>query len=126
MMVRGIRGAITVDHDEKGEIKSAALSLFQEILVQNQLSPSDISCVFITATPDISSVFPAEAIREREDFRYVPILCAQEIDVKGAMPRCVRMLVLAMTRCEPQEIKHVYLRGAQSLRQDLYEERKTQ
>ncbi|NSW76605.1 MAG: chorismate mutase [Candidatus Atribacteria bacterium] len=126
MMVRGIRGAITVDHDEKDEIKSATLNLFQAILVQNQLSPSDISCVFITATPDISSVFPAEAIREIEDFRYVPVLCAQEIDVKGAMPRCVRMLVLAMTRCEPREIKHVYLRGAQRLRQDLCEERKTQ
>lgn len=125
MVVRGIRGAITVDHDEKDEIKSATLNLFQEILVQNQLSPSDISCIFITATPDISSVFPAEAIREREDFRYVPVLCAQEIDVKGAMPRCVRMLVLAMTRRGPQEIKHVYLRGAQSLRQDLCEERKT-
>lgn len=125
MVVRGIRGAITVDHDEKDEIKSATLNLFQEILVQNRLSPSDISCVFITATPDLSSVFPAEAIREREDFRYVPVLCAQEIDVKGAMPRCVRMLVLAMTRCEPQEIKHVYLRNARSLRQDLCEDRKT-
>ncbi|MEN3185561.1 MAG: chorismate mutase [Atribacterota bacterium] len=123
MMVRGIRGAITVDHDEKDQIKSATLSLFREILIQNQLAPSDISCVFITATPDLSSVFPAEAIREQEDFRYVPVLCAQEIDVKGAIPKCVRMLVLAVTQRYPHEIKHVYLRDAQSLRQDLCKER---
>ncbi|MGC8778048.1 MAG: chorismate mutase [Candidatus Caldatribacteriaceae bacterium] len=125
MTIRGIRGAITVDHDEKEEIKSATLGLFQEILVKNELSPLDISCVFITATSDLTSVFPAEAIREREDFRYIPVICAQEMEVQRAMPRCIRMLVLAMTELAPQEIHHVYLKEARNLRRDLLKERET-
>jgi chorismate mutase len=124
MAVRGIRGAITVDHDEKEEIKNATLDLFREILAKNKLSPADVSCVFITATADLSAVFPAEAIREQEDFRYIPVICAQEIEVKGAMPRCIRMLVLAMTGMAPHEVRHVYLKEAQNLRKDLLEGRK--
>lgn len=125
MMIRGIRGAITVDHDEKEEIKRATLELFQEILGKNTLSPGDISCIVITATPDLFSAFPAEAIREKEDFRYIPVICAQEIAVRGSLPRCIRMLVLAMTERAPHEIHHVYLKEARSLRQDLCEGEKT-
>ncbi len=118
-MIRGIRGAITVKQDTKEEIKQATLELFERILIENKLSRDDVSCVFITATSDLSSVFPAEAIREKEDFRYIPVICAQEIEVKGAMPRCIRMLVLASTPIPPEEIHHIYLREAQNLRQDL-------
>ncbi len=120
-VVRGIRGAITVDRDEREEIKQASLELFTQILTENELSPDDIAGVFITATPDLRSVFPAEVIREQECFRYVPILCAQEMDVEGALQKCIRMLVLAHTPKGPREVRHVYLRGAQSLRKDLYQ-----
>ncbi|MGQ9473617.1 MAG: chorismate mutase [Candidatus Caldatribacteriaceae bacterium] len=125
MVTRGIRGATTVAHDDREEIKYATLELFQEILKRNNLVPSDIACVFITVTSDLSSVFPAEAIREKENFRYVPVMCAQEIEVRGSLPRCIRMMVLAMTNLSPQEISHVYLREAQNLRKDLLMKEKT-
>lgn len=121
-MVRGIRGATTVERDEQEEVKRASLELFTSILTANGLFPEDVVGIFITATPDLTSVFPAEAIREQEPFRYIPILCAQEMDVRGALKRCIRMLVLAYTSREPQEIRHVYLRDARMLRQDLVEE----
>lgn len=125
MVTRGIRGATTVSHDDKEEIKYATLELFQEILKRNDLAPSDIACVFITVTSDLSSVFPAEAIREKEDFRYIPVMCAQEVEVRGSLSRCIRMMVLAMTNLSPQEIHHVYLREAQILRKDLLMKEKT-
>lgn len=121
-IVRGIRGAITVTHDEAEEVQSASLELFTAILAENHLSPEDVVGVFITATPDLHSAFPAEAIRRQESFRFIPILCAQEMDVQGALKRCIRMLVLAYTSQHPQEIRHVYLRDARLLRQDLVEE----
>ncbi|MEN3184667.1 MAG: chorismate mutase [Atribacterota bacterium] len=120
-VVRGIRGATTVECDERETIKRASLELFTSILNENGLSPEDVVGVFITATPDLRAVFPAEGIREQEPFRYVPILCAQEMDVHGALEKCIRMLVLAYTAKNPQEIRHVYLRDARFLRRDLME-----
>lgn len=120
--VRGIRGAITVARDEREEIQKASLELFTSILAENGLFPEDIVGVFITATPDLRAAFPAEVIREQESFRYIPILCAQEMDVQGALKQCIRMLVLAYTSKNPQEIRHVYLRDARILREDLMEE----
>lgn len=107
--------------DERETIKRASLELFTSILNENGLSPEDVVGVFITATPDLRAVFPAEGIREQEPFRYVPILCAQEMDVHGALEKCIRMLVLAYTAKNPQEIRHVYLRDARFLRRDLVE-----
>ncbi|MGQ9622635.1 MAG: chorismate mutase [Candidatus Caldatribacteriaceae bacterium] len=118
-VLRGIRGATTVERDEREEIRNASFELFTQMLSENGLSPDDIAGVLITVTPDIHSAFPAEVIREREDFRYIPMLCAQEMEVEGAPERCIRMLVLAYTAQGPREIRHVYLRGAQSLRRDL-------
>ncbi len=118
-ILRGIRGATTVERDEREEVRNASFELFTRMLSENDLSPDDIAGVLITATPDIRSTFPAEVIREREDFRYIPILCAQEMEVEGAPARCIRMLILAYTMQRPKEIHHVYLRGAQSLRRDL-------
>lgn len=108
-----------MDRDEREEIRRASLELFASILAENELSPEDVVSVFITATPDLRATFPAEVIREQKPFQYIPILCAQEIDVQEALGRCIRMLVLAYTSKKPQEIRHVYLRGARSLRKDL-------
>lgn len=111
-----------MEYDEREEIKRASLELFATILGENGLSPEDVVGVFITATPDLQAVFPAEGIREQEPFRYIPILCAQEMSVQGALKRCIRMLVLAYTSRSPQEIRHVYLKNARLLRKDLTED----
>ncbi|HXL01610.1 MAG TPA: chorismate mutase [Candidatus Atribacteria bacterium] len=117
--VRGIRGATTVEQDDKEEIKKATKELFDLLLRENDIFPSEIVGVFITATPDLHSTFPAEVIREREEFRYVPLLCTQEMKVEGALEKCIRLLVLAYTDKNQTDIHHLYLGKASSLREDL-------
>jgi chorismate mutase len=119
MGVRGIRGAITVDEDTPDQIRAAARELMEEILQRNQITNFDdvISAVF-TTTHDLTSAFPAEAARAI-GMSFVPLLCAQEIPVPGAMPRCLRILLHVNTNVSPRDIEHVYLRDAQRLRPDL-------
>jgi chorismate mutase len=117
--VRGLRGATTVERDDKEEIKQAVEELFNLLLKENGISPQEVVGVFITATPDLHSTFPAQAIREKEEFRYIPLICAQEIEVKGALEKCIRLLTLAYTDKEPADIRHLYLRKASFLREDL-------
>lgn len=119
MGVRGIRGAITVDEDTPDNIRSAARELMEEILRRNQITDFDqvISAVF-TTTQDLVSAFPAEAARAI-GMNFVPLLCAQEIPVPNAMPRCLRILLHVNTELAPKDVEHVYLRDARKLRPDL-------
>jgi len=119
MRVRGIRGAINVETDSPAEILSATRELLQEILSSNGLDQFDeiVSAIF-TTTPDLTSAFPAEAARGL-GMQHVPLLCASEIDVPSAMPRCIRVLLHVYTDRSPEEIVHVYLRDAQQLRPDV-------
>jgi chorismate mutase len=71
-----------------------------------------------TATPDLTSEFPAAAAR-RVGISDVPLLCATEIAVVGAIGRCIRVLMHLYTKREAAELKHVYLRDARGLRTDL-------
>ncbi|MCD6155760.1 MAG: chorismate mutase [Candidatus Atribacteria bacterium] len=120
MLIRGIRGAVVVSSDEPFQVKKATLELFETILKKNLLNVEDVAAVFITITPDIQSVFPAEAIREQEKFRYVPIMCAQEAQVAGGLQRCIRIMVLANTPFDQETVRHVYLGEAKNLRKDLF------
>ncbi|MEI6540267.1 MAG: chorismate mutase [Planctomycetota bacterium] len=119
MAVRGVRGATTVETDEAALIHAAARELMEEILRRNQIADFDdvISAVF-TTTQDLVSAFPAEAARAI-GMNQVPLLCATEIPVAGAMPRCIRVLLHINSDRTPKEIEHVYLREAQKLRPDL-------
>jgi chorismate mutase len=117
--VRGIRGAISVDADTPAEVLAATRELLEAILSSNGLGEYDdiISAVF-TTTPDLTSAFPAEAARGL-GMNHVPLLCASEIAVAGAMPRCIRVLLHVNTDRSPEEIVHVYLRDARKLRPDM-------
>jgi len=117
-MVRGLRGATTVDTDTAAQVMERSQELMREILARNQLVEDDIVSVVFTATPDVTSIFPATAIREI-GFGAVPLLCASEIAVPGAMPLCIRVLLHVYTTRSRDEIHHVYLHGAQGLRDDL-------
>lgn len=119
MAVRGVRGATTVEADDAALIHAAARELMEEILRRNQIADFDdvISAVF-TTTVDLVSAFPAEAARAI-GMNQVPLLCATEIPVVGAMPRCIRVLLHINSDRTPKEIEHVYLREAQKLRPDL-------
>ena len=117
--MRGVRGAITVETDETGEILAAARELLEAILTANPtLRPQDIAAVFFTATADLSAAFPAQAARQM-GWTAVPMICAAEIPVPGSLPKCVRVMLLWNTDLPQNEIRHCYLRGAVSLRPDL-------
>ena len=119
MTVRGIRGAISVDADDPDQIRSATRELIEAILERNEISDFDdvMSAVF-TTTPDLTSCFPAEAARSI-GMTTVPLLCAAEIPVQGAMPLCIRILLHVNSERKPADIEHVYLREAQKLRPDM-------
>jgi chorismate mutase len=116
--VRAIRGATQLDHDDREHLLASVDELIRAILEQNRLHTDDLISMMLTSTPDLRSEFPAVAARAL-GIGDVPLLCAQEIDVEGALPRVIRVMVHATTDLARSEIRHVYLRGAASLRRDL-------
>ena len=118
LMVRGLRGATTVDEDTVAQVTERSQELMRRLMEDNGLAEDDIVSVLFTATADVVSIFPATAIREI-GFGAVPLLCAAEIAVPGAMPLCIRVLLHVYTSRTRDEIHHVYLHGAQGLRDDL-------
>lgn len=118
MLLRGIRGATTVTEDRADEIMLASKELLKEIVSQNDIDIEQVASVLFTVTPDIKSAFPAQAARAM-GWQMVPLLCFQEIEVEGALDRCIRVLLHVNTEKSQREIKHVYLREAKKLRQDL-------
>ena len=118
MAVRAVRGAIQVDADERDQVLEASTELLTAVLERNQLRSEDLISVLFTATPDLTSEFPAYAARMM-GITDVPLLCASEIDVPGAMPRVLRLLAHVETDLPRVNIRHVYLRGAAGLRTDL-------
>ena len=120
LMVRGLRGATTVDEDSVEQVTQRSQELILRLMERNDLTEDDIVSVLFTATADVTSIFPATAIREI-GFGAVPLLCAAEIAVPGAMPLCIRVLLHVHSTKTRDEIHHVYLHGARTLRDDLPE-----
>jgi chorismate mutase len=117
MKLRALRGAITVDANEAEAILSATEELMREVMDRNALDPQDmVSCIF-TCTRDLDAEFPAVAARNL-GLSTVPLLCAHEIDVPGALPRVIRLLLHCYADPDTPA-KHVYLREAEALRRDL-------
>ena len=118
MAVRAVRGATQVEQDDRQEILDATTELLAAVLERNALSSEDLISVVFTATPDLTSEFPAYAARQM-GITDVPLLCATEIAVPGAMPRVLRLLAHVDTDLPRADVRHVYLRGAAALRTDL-------
>lgn len=119
MVVRGVRGAITVTENSEQQILDATRELLLEIVRINEIMPEDISGVFITSTTDLNATFPAKAIRYIEGWEMVPLMCSQELEVPGSLPLCIRLMVFTNTHKLQHEMNHVYLRDAVRLRPDL-------
>lgn len=96
----------------------AVTELLSEILVRNDVSLEELVSIFFTATPDLHSAFPAAAARGI-GLADVPLMCAQELDITGAMEKVIRVMLHVQTDTPRSEIKHVYLRGAEALRKDI-------
>lgn len=118
MAVRAVRGAIQVDVDDRDAILEGTAELVREVLDRNGLSSEDVISIVFTATPDLTADFPAYAARQM-GLTDVPLMCAMEIAVPGAMPRVLRLLAHVETDRKRADILHVYLRGAAALRTDL-------
>ncbi len=116
--VRAFRGAITAAANEREAILEATVELLEALTGQNALGPDDVISAVFTVTEDLDAVFPAGAAR-RIGWSQVPLLCAREIPVPGALGRCIRILLHAETALVRSEIHHVYLREATRLRPDL-------
>lgn len=116
--VRAIRGATQVEADERDLILDAVAEMLHAVMERNEVRREDLISVILTATPDLRSEFPAYAVRQL-GITDVPLLCAAEIDVPGAMPRVLRLLAHVETDRSRAELRHPYLRGAAALRTDL-------
>jgi chorismate mutase len=116
--VRALRGATTVDADVPEQIAAATVELLTEMFDRNGVDHDDLISIWFTATEDIVSAFPATGARTI-GLGDVPLLCAREIPVPGSMPRCIRVLAHLATERTRDQLHHVYLRDAASLRDDL-------
>ncbi|HEX5017505.1 MAG TPA: chorismate mutase [Actinomycetes bacterium] len=117
-MIRAVRGATQLTADDPEEMADAVVELLSEMLARNDLSTDELVSVIFTSTPDLRSTFPAAAARTLE-IGDVPLICAQELNVEGALPRVVRVMAHVMLDRPRKDVAHVYLRGAEVLRQDL-------
>lgn len=118
MPCRGVRGATTADANTREAILKATLQLLALMIRQNDIHPEDVASAIFTVTKDLDAEFPALAARQL-GWLNVALLCGYELDVPGALPRCIRVLVHWNTSKSADEIVHVYVKGAANLRPDL-------
>ncbi|WP_431946489.1 chorismate mutase [Actinacidiphila sp. bgisy167] len=118
MAVRAVRGAVQLERDDAEHMHERVAELITAILERNGLAVDDLISMWFTATPDLHSDFPAVAARKL-GITDVPLICAQELDITGAMPRVVRILAHVESPLPKEEIAHVYLGAAAALRKDI-------
>ena len=118
MYCRGIRGATTVEQNDREAILEATGELLQAIIRRNELRTEDIASVLFTVTDDLDAVFPAVAARSL-GWTEVPLMCAREIPVANSLGKCIRVLLHVNTTRSAAEMQHVYMRRAVSLRPEF-------
>ena len=122
MYCRGIRGATTVEHNDREEILAATTELLELLIRGNDLRAEDVASAIFTVTEDLDAEFPALAARSL-GWTEVALMCAREIPVPGSLGKCIRILLHVNTTRSAGEIQHVYIRGAVNLRPRVNEKR---
>lgn len=117
--VRAIRGATTVEVNTKEAMRDAVSELLTDIETRNLLDYDDVISVIFTVTTDLDAVFPAAIARERSQWENVPLLDIQQMQVRGSLEKCIRVLIYLNTAKPQSEMYHSYLRKAENLRPDL-------
>nr|WP_206155698.1 chorismate mutase [Caldanaerobacter subterraneus] len=115
--IKVIRGAITTENTREDIFKDTVI-LIEEIMRRNGLKKENLISIFFSATKDLTAAYPAEAVRKEMEFDDVPMMCFQEMEVNGSLPKCIRVAIFTNID-EKQEVKHVYLKEAKNLRPDL-------
>jgi chorismate mutase len=118
MLVRGIRGATTVDENAREDIISRTREMLEALIRRNNIQVEDVVSAIFSVTDDVNAEFPAVAAREL-GWMYTPLMCTREIPVPGSLKKCIRVLIHVNTEKQQHEIIHVYLYGAEKLRPDL-------
>ena len=116
--MRSIRGATTVETNDRQAILSATGEMLAAIFERNGVAADDVISIQFTATSDLTAAYPAEAARQLGVTR-AGLCCYQEMRVDGSLPMCVRALVYVESEKPQRDMEHVYLRGAVGLRSDL-------
>ncbi|HZG72195.1 MAG TPA: chorismate mutase [Chondromyces sp.] len=125
-MIRGVRGAVTIENNQEHEMIEATDLLVREMISQNNIKPEDVSSIFISVTEDLDAAFPAKALRKIPGWVYVPVMCMREIPVPGSLPKCIRVMMHVETELAQEKVQHVYLKEAVRLRPDLQQSSGTQ
>jgi chorismate mutase len=115
--LRGIRGATTVTHNTESDILKETQILFQQMIDANNLNEDDVPSIIFSSTADLTAVHPAKAARML-GWTTTALMGMQEIEIDGMLPRCIRILVHWHTDTPPQDVRHIYLNEAVSLRPD--------
>lgn len=117
MMCRGVRGATTASANTKAAINDATEEMLRALVDTNDIDVDSIAAASFFVTPDLNAEYPASVARRRLGWTYVALTDSVAIDVPYGLPMCIRVLVLVNTEKRSEEIKNVYLRGAENLRQ---------
>lgn len=116
-ILRGLRGATTASANTRDAILDATEELIRALQDANGFKPGDVESAIFTSSPDLTAEYPARAAR-RLGWDSVPLLGASEVAVPDGLQRCIRLLLHVYTTRPPGELKHIYLRGAATLRPD--------
>jgi len=115
MICRGIRGATTVELNDREAILAATTELLHMLIERNDIKPEDVASAIFTLTEDLDAEFPALAARYL-GWTEVALICMREIPVPGSLKFCIRILLHVNTNRSASEIQHVYIKGAVNLR----------
>ncbi|RFB16970.1 chorismate mutase [Bacillus sp. HNG] len=118
-MIRGIRGATTIENNNKQEILDATEKLLRDMISENKIDAEDVAQIVFSVTDDIDAAFPAAAARQIDGWSFVPVMSMREIPVPGSLPMCIRVMMTVNTTAKQEEIQHIYQGGAVVLRPDL-------
>ena len=116
--IQALRGATTLEDDTREQVVERTTALLREMMGRNSVTKDDLVSIVFTATDDIHTEFPAAAARGM-GLGDVPLLCARELDIDGAIDKCIRILMHFYTDIGASELRHVYLERAKPLRTDL-------
>lgn len=118
-MIRGFRGATTVNENNEKEMLAETKRLILTMVETNEIQPDDISHVLFSLTTDLNATFPAKVSREIDGWKHVPVMCMQEVAVPNSLEKCIRVMLVAQTHLEQKDVQHIFLNDAVQLRPDL-------
>ena len=117
-MIRGVRGAITVDANSADAILGGTQELLTTMIAINRIAEDEVASILFTATPEITAAYPAKAAR-MIGWTRTALMGFVEADIDDGLPMCIRVLIHWNTDKALEEIQHVFLRDAIRLRPDL-------